>query len=147
VRLVLAGPGRLETLWARSLPPGVEVRNRLIGDDETLDLFRRSGPLVLPYRDATQSALVAHAYFFRKPVIVTRVGALPEYVVEGETGWIVPPENPLALAEAMQAALSDPAQLQGMGQAGRAWYECQRQAEGDTLQGMYDRLAGHRRDR
>jgi glycosyltransferase involved in cell wall biosynthesis len=50
--------------------------------------------LVLPYRDATQSALVAHAYFFRKPAIVTRTGALPEYVVEGETGWVVPRADP-----------------------------------------------------
>jgi alpha-maltose-1-phosphate synthase len=143
-RLVLAGAGRLEALWTRSLPPGVEVRSGLVRDDEALDLFRRCGPLVLPYRDASQSALVAHAYFFRKPVIVTRVGALPENVVEGETGWVVPPADPPALAGAMQAALSDPARLSHMGQAGRAWYERQRQAEWITLQEMYARLAGSR---
>jgi len=143
-RLVLAGPGRLESLWSRPVPGHVEVRSRLIGDDEALDLFRRCGPLVLPYRDATQSALVAHAYFFRKPAIVTRTGALPEYVVEGETGWVVPPGDPPALAGALQAALSDPARLARMGAAGRAWYDRQRQGEGVILQEMYTRLAGAR---
>jgi glycosyltransferase involved in cell wall biosynthesis len=141
-RLVLAGPGNLEALWSGSLPPGVEVRSRLIGDDEALDLFRRCGFLVLPYRDATQSALVAHAYYFHKPVIVTRTGALPEYVVEGETGWVIPPEDAQALADSMQAALQDPARLARMGQAGRGWYERQRQAEDTILQKMYAEVAG-----
>jgi hypothetical protein len=141
-RLVLAEPGSPDALWPRSLPPGVEVRSRLIGDDEALDLFRRCGFLVLPYRDATQSALVAHAYYFRKPVIVNRTGALPEYVIEGKTGWVVPPEDPPALSSTMQAALQDPARLARMGQAGRDWYEQQRQAEGATLQKMYEDVAG-----
>jgi glycosyltransferase involved in cell wall biosynthesis len=143
--VVLAGQGSLEALWARPLPPGVEVRSRLVGDDETLDLFRRCGFLVLPYRDATQSALVAHAYYFRKPVIVTRAGALPEYVVEGETGWVVPPADPQTLADAMQAALGDPARLARLGEAGRAWYDRERQAEETTLQQMYARLADGRK--
>ena len=76
------------------LPPGVELRDRRIADDEAEALFRSAAVLVLPYRDATQSALVAAAYAFGVPVIVTDVGALPEYVVRcdrpGETGWVVP---------------------------------------------------------
>ena len=119
----------------------VDVRPGLIGDDEAVDLFRRCGLLVLPYRDATQSALVAHAYYFRKPVIITRTGALPEYVIEGETGWVIPPGEPQALAEALREALSDPARLARMGAAGRAWYDRERRAEGMALQQMYARLA------
>jgi alpha-maltose-1-phosphate synthase len=141
-RLVLAGPGDLEALWPRPLPPGVDVRSRLIGDEEALDLFSRCGLLVLPYRDATQSALVAHAYFFRKPVIVTRTGALPEYVVEGQTGWVVPPEDPRALALALEEALSDAERLERMGQAGRKWYDRARRVEEATLLQMYSRLPG-----
>ena len=141
-RLVLAGPGDVGVLWSKPLPPGVEVRGGLIGDDETLDLFRRCGVVILPYRDATQSALIGHAYYFRKPVIVTRTGALPEYVVEGETGWVVPPEDPQALADALQEALSDPMRLARMGEAGRAWYDGARKNEEMTLQQMYAKLAG-----
>lgn len=99
--------------------------------------------MVVPYVEASQSALVAAAYF-RKPVIITRVGALPEYVVEGETGWVVPPQDPRVLAPALREALSDPARLARMGETGRDWYDRERQGEGITLQEMYARLAGSR---
>jgi glycosyltransferase involved in cell wall biosynthesis len=131
--LLLAGPGTPPT----SLPPGVDLRNRLIEDDEAIDLFHRCALLVLPYRDATQSAMIGAAYFFGKPVIVTRTGALPEYVVEGETGWVVPPGDPEALAGCLTHALSDPARLVRMGQAGRTWYNRRREAEWEALQTMY----------
>lgn len=139
-RLVLAGPGKLETLWAGSLPPQVEVRNRLVGDDEAMDLFRRCSLLVLPYLDATQSALIPAAYFFRKPVVVTWAGALPEYVQQGQTGWLVEPDHPPSLARCLETALADPARLAEMGAAGRAWYDGRRAAEQRVLENMYDRL-------
>jgi glycosyltransferase involved in cell wall biosynthesis len=135
--LVLAGPGRLEPLWPYRLPPGVEVRSRHIEDREALALFRRCRLLVLPYVDATQSALVAVAYFFGKPVLVTRTGALPEYVQHGETGCIVEPGNVAALANGLQVALSETEALVRMGQVGRAWYEHQRRMEGEALLGLY----------
>jgi len=140
-RLVVAGPGPLEENWAADLPPGVELRNRLITDEEAIDLFRRCGLVVLPYRDASQSALVAAAYFFRKPVIVTRTGALPEYVQEGRTGWIVPPGDHTALTRAIAAALADRARLAAFGAAGRAWYDGKRLAEGQALRCLYEQLA------
>jgi glycosyltransferase involved in cell wall biosynthesis len=139
VGVVIAGPGRMRGLGG-SLPDHIDVRDRLIGDEEAVDLFRRCGLVVLPYSEASQSALIAAAYYFRKPVIVTRAGALPEYVMEGETGWVIPARNPSALAERLQRALNDPEQLAHMGRAGRAWYDQQRQAEGLGLQEMYVEL-------
>ena len=115
------------------------MRSGLIEDDEAIDLFRRCSLVVLPYVDATQSALIAAAYFFGKPVIVTRTGALPEYVVDGETGWVIEPRNPQALAECLLNAFSDPARLAEMGEAGRAWYRAQRRIEHSTLLAMYRR--------
>jgi starch synthase len=139
-RLVLAGPGKLDRLWAGSLPPQIEVRNRLIDDDEAMDLFRRCGLLVLPYLDATQSALIPAAYYFRKPVVVTWTGALPEYVQEGQTGWLVEPDHPPSLARCLDSALTDPARLAEMGAAGRAWYDGRRTVEQQVLEDMYERL-------
>jgi glycosyltransferase involved in cell wall biosynthesis len=140
-RLVLAGQGDLGRVWRGPLPPGVEVRARLIEDEEALDLFSRCGVVVLPYRDATQSALVAAAYFFRKPVIVTRTGALPEYVEPGETGWVVEPSDAEGLARGLEEALADPARLARMGAAGRAWVERERLREQETLAALYASLA------
>jgi len=144
VGLVIAGKGRLEACWSGPLPEGVEVRNRLIGDEEAIDLFTRCGLVVLPYRDATQSALVAAAYAFRKPVIVTEAGALPEYVEPGRTGWVVPPGDAQALAECLSDALSDPERLQRMGEAGRAWYERERARARETLGEMARDLVADR---
>jgi starch synthase len=140
--LVLAGPGDLERLWLGPLPPGVEVHNHLIEDDQALELFRRCGLVVLPYIGATQSANIASAYFFRKPVVVTRSGALPEYVEDGQTGYLVEPGDPVALADCLTRALSDPARLERIGQAGRIWYDEQRSLEEETLLTMYERVVG-----
>ena len=142
VGVVIAGPGRLDGQLRGPLPANVELRAGLAGDDEAVDLFRRCGLVVLPYVEASQSALVGAAYFFGKPALVSRAGALPEYVVEGETGWVVSPGDSQALAEALGAALADPDRLARMGRAGRAWYDEQRQAEGTALRAMYAGLAG-----
>jgi alpha-maltose-1-phosphate synthase len=143
-KAIIAGQGDLTSLVRGLLPSNVEVRQRLIGDDEAIDLFQRCSVVVLPYRDATQSALIAAAYFFGKPVIVTRTGALPEYVIEGETGWIVPPADPAALAAALQQAMDDPERLINLGRAGRGWYEAHRVIERAALRQMYDRVVGAR---
>jgi glycosyltransferase involved in cell wall biosynthesis len=141
-RVVVAGRGDVSRLWDGPLPAGLELRNRLIEDVEATDLFRRCGLLVLPYRDATQSALVAAAYYFHKPVVVTRAGALPEYVEQGRTGYVVEPGDPTALARRLDELLGDPERLARMGAAGRAWYDAQRGAEERTLLAMYGGLAG-----
>ena len=49
----------------------------------------------------------------------SRTGGIPEVVADGETGLLVPPDDPRALAEALNALLRDPARARAMGQAGR----------------------------
>ncbi|MBN1875708.1 MAG: glycosyltransferase family 4 protein [Anaerolineae bacterium] len=140
-RVVIAGFGDLSQFWGGSLPARLEIHNRQINDEEAMDLFCRCGLVVLPYIDASQSALVAAAYYFRKPVIVTRTGALPEYVREGETGFVVEPDHPAALARCLERVLDDPVKLERMGAAGRAWYEIHWKEQESTLVQVYTRLA------
>jgi glycosyltransferase involved in cell wall biosynthesis len=54
-----------------------------------------------------------------RPQVVTRVGGVPEVVVDGETGMLVDPENPDALADSILGLLSDPARAERMGEAAR----------------------------
>lgn len=138
-RLIIAGPVA-PGVALPPLPPGVELRDRRIMDGEADALFRSASLLVLPYRDATQSALVAAAYAYGLPVIVTRTGALPEYVAEGETGWVVPAEDPAALAWALRNALADPDRTRRMGSAARAWFTARRREEASALAEMVNRL-------
>ncbi|MBN1262048.1 MAG: glycosyltransferase family 4 protein [Anaerolineae bacterium] len=142
-RLVLAGRGKLERLWAGPLPPNVDILNRLIDDEDAIRLFSQCALLVLPYTGATQSALIPAAYFFRKPVIASPSGALSEYVEEGKTGWIVEPEHPSSLARALVSGLSDFDRLRATGKAGRVWYDHHRVQEERLLVEMYEKLRTH----
>ncbi len=135
-RLILAGRVA-DGLTLPALPPGVELRDRPIADAEALDLFRQTALLVLPYRDATQTALIGAAARLGVPALVTATGALPEYVEHRVTGWIVPPGDPATLAAALAEALSDPARLARMGQAAHARYNRERQAEIAALADLY----------
>lgn len=54
------------------------------------------------------------------PVVASRAGGIPEAVVDGENGILVPPGDPAALAEALSSLLSDQGLAEAMGQAGRA---------------------------
>ena len=142
-RLVLAGKGKLPDKWRGGLPPNVELRNRLILDDEAEQLFVDCSLLALPYWDATQSALIGAAYYFSKPVIATRTGALPEYIIEGQTGWLIPPKQPNVLAKVLAEALADPSRLSQMGLAGRHWYDKQRKQETANLLDLYQCVMNH----
>lgn len=53
------------------------------------------------------------------PVVATSVGGIPEVVVQGETGLLVPPEDPEALASAVAEVLDHPDRARRMGEAGR----------------------------
>jgi glycosyltransferase involved in cell wall biosynthesis len=53
------------------------------------------------------------------PVVATRMGGIPDLVVEGETGQLVPPSDPEALAGAIAALLADPSRAAQLGRAGR----------------------------
>jgi glycosyltransferase involved in cell wall biosynthesis len=88
---------------------------RYLPDDEVEAAFKAADVVVLPYRSATQSGVTAVAYALGVPVITTRVGGLAETVAEGETGLIVPPVDPQALASAIVRYFAE-----GLGPALRA---------------------------
>jgi glycosyltransferase involved in cell wall biosynthesis len=69
--------------------------------------FTAADLVVLPYLSATQSGIIQIAYRYDRPVVTTRVGGLPEFVDEGETGTMVPPGDPDALAQAVARFFSE----------------------------------------
>jgi len=87
----------------------VVIHDRFISRQEAPDFFAAADLVVLPYREATQSGVAALAFAQRRPVLTTRVGALPETILEGTNGWLVPPADPGALAERMRAVIEEPA--------------------------------------
>ncbi len=79
-----------------------------------LDVF------VLPSRFEAFPLAIVEAMLAGLPVVATDVGSVSEAVIDGETGLLVPPEDPDALARALRRLLEDPAERLAMGERGRA---------------------------
>ncbi len=79
----------------------VTLRDGFVPDETVEDYFLACDLVVLPYVSATQSGIVQIAYNYERPVVSTEVGGLPEVVRHGETGYLVPPSDSDALADAV----------------------------------------------
>ena len=108
-RIVIAGQGEDFSRYRRMMvhPERFIVYNEYVPNEKRAELFRRASIVVLPYIDASQSGVIPVAYTFGKPVVATTVGALPEVVDHGRTGYLVPPRDERALADAVIRLLRD----------------------------------------
>lgn len=76
-----------------NLVNSVKLLNEFIPNEEVAKYFQPSDLVVLPYRSATQSGILNLAYGFYKPVLVTNVGGLAEFVDDGKTGYVIKPDS------------------------------------------------------
>lgn len=108
-RIMIAGQGEDFARYRRMMvhPEHFIVYNEYVSDDKRAELFRRASIVVLPYIDGSQSGVIPIAYTFGKPVVATAVGGLPEMVEHGRTGYLVPPRDERALADAIVCLLQD----------------------------------------
>jgi glycosyltransferase involved in cell wall biosynthesis len=77
------------------------VRDEYVKNEAVSLYFASADVVVLPYVTATQSGIVQIAFGLNRPVITTNVGGLPEAVEDGKTGFVVDPESPDKLADAI----------------------------------------------
>jgi len=96
--LLVAG----EPWWGRTIAAESNVRLdlRFIPDAEIATYFSAADVVLAPYRSEAQSGVALTAFHFARPVIATSVGGLPE-IIDGNNGILVPPEDPVALAAAV----------------------------------------------
>jgi len=80
----------------------VKVVNEFVPNEEVAKYYEVSDIVILPYRSATQSGILNVAYGFNKPVIVTDVGGLAEFVDERKTGFVVEPDSSDSIDEAVK---------------------------------------------
>jgi glycosyltransferase involved in cell wall biosynthesis len=85
----------------------VRIEDRYLPNEEVPAYFAAADLVVLPYLSATQSGVSKLAYHFDKPVVITDVGGLAEEVEEGKTGYVAPPNDPIALAAAIEKVLRE----------------------------------------
>lgn len=125
VRLLVAGDGPERARLERQagdlgLDGCVEFRGWV--EPNTMSAFLNEATLLaVPSRSMEPFGNVAvEAMQMGRPVVATRLGGLAEVVADGETGFVVDPDDPAAMARRIVALLSDPATAERMGEAGRA---------------------------
>lgn len=120
------------------------VYNRFISYKEGAELFQKSSLVVLPYIDASQSGVVITAYGFKKPVVATNVGSIPEIVDNNVTGIIVPAKDHVKLAEAIITLLKDDKLRERMGNNG--YHKLKTDLSWETISkttiNVYEKLVG-----
>lgn len=125
-RLLIAGEGPLRAdLEAQLRTLGLEDAVMLPGARlDAPDLIAAADVFALSSVREGLSVTVLEAMRAARPVVATRVGGNPEAVAEGDTGLIVPPRDPGALAVALLALLGDPERARAMGERGAGrWRE------------------------
>lgn len=146
-RLTLAGDGP-ERRRLLGLVQEYALENRVtflghVPHNQVPALFHRADQFIMPClvarrgdRDGLPNVIL-EALAFQVPVVATDVNGINEAVIPGKTGWLVPPEEPELLAQAMREALSQPEEARRRAQAGRELV----QREFDSLTN-YARLKG-----
>jgi glycosyltransferase involved in cell wall biosynthesis len=107
-RLLIAGPNlkqderyleRIrETIDVTGIRGSVVEHIGFVPDEKVQAYFKAADVIVMPYVHIFQSGVLFLAYSFGMPAIVTDVGSLKEHVIEGRTGFVCRPRDPLALA-------------------------------------------------
>jgi glycosyltransferase involved in cell wall biosynthesis len=109
--LWIAGMPRMDIAPLRaSAPANVRFVPRFITDEQLPPYFRRADLVVLPYREIEQSGVLFTALAFGKPLLVSDIGGFSEIAAAG-AAHAVPPGDPVALGEALDELLRNPAKL------------------------------------
>lgn len=146
IHLVLIGDGPdrewLSGLATESLPPD---RTTILPHQPNLDaLFRALDIVVIPSLSEGLPNVLLEALAYRKPVVATTVGAIPDVVADGTSALLVAPGNSVALAAALERLLDSPALRQTIALGGHATLHPRFNpaARARKILESYERLAG-----
>jgi glycosyltransferase involved in cell wall biosynthesis len=149
VHLVVLGEGPLRSELS-ALAARLEVEDAVSFPGRVGDVawwLRRAAVLVHPARWEGFGLALLEAMLSERPVVASAVSSIPEIVVDGETGRLVPPDDAEALADAVADLLDHPARASAMGAAGRALaladFSVERMTERTV--GVYDEVLSSRK--
>jgi len=125
IKIVLTGDGEEEkNLKFLSQKLGLQEDVIFLGTRRDIPKIMSSFDVfVLPSLSEGIPFAILEALALKKPVVATDVGGVPEAVIEGRTGFLVPPEDSDSLAQAIISLLQDPELAKRLGEEGRQLVE------------------------
>lgn len=111
---------------------------------DILEVFAALDILVVPSLEEAFGLVAVEGMLASLPVVAARAGALPEFVIEGESGTLVPPSDPAALAVRLAALANDPERRKALGARARDWALKNLSLEKhlDSLDSLYEECLG-----
>ena len=144
VRLEIAGSGLERIALEREVKLlGMDDHVRFLGWQADLtSVLARWDVFALPSLEEGFGVAALEAMAVGLPVVASAVGGIPELIVDGRTGYLVPPGDARALAECLRRLLLNPAQQRTLGDAGLARARQHFSSEGmvETISKIYDSL-------
>lgn len=141
---VLCGDGPCYTdLIDQAKALGVFGQCRFPGFQRNIqEFFQAMDLMVLPSLTEGLPNVILEAFALAKPVVSTRVGGVPELMIEGENGYMVEKERPDLLAAAIAGSLDDPEKMRAMGEAGyqRVRTEFSFEGQNQELEAIYHHM-------
>lgn len=146
--VVFVGNDRSE--WAGQLKntineSGLADHTRFVGRrPDPYSFIGAADLLIHPSRTEGQPRVVLEAMLLRTPVLASDVGGIPSLITHGDTGWLVPPDDPGALLRGFQHLIQTPGLHSELaGRAERAYWRCFSQQEyGTRLKAILQEIAG-----
>jgi glycosyltransferase involved in cell wall biosynthesis len=117
--------------------PGVHVKGH-VSLDEVAKYYRSASIFCLPTLNEPFGIVFLEAFSYGLPIVATKLGAIPEIVSDGESGYLVRPQDVGELADRLKELLDSPARCEQFGSRGRQWVE-----ERYSWEGTGHRLASH----
>jgi glycosyltransferase involved in cell wall biosynthesis len=113
-------PAYRAAVLGRARTLGIESHITVTGFQESpFPLINACDVVTLPTRRDPFPIALLEAMVLRKPIVSTAVGGIPEMIVDGETGFVVPPGDVAALTARLDTLLGDRERRRAMGEAGR----------------------------
>jgi glycosyltransferase involved in cell wall biosynthesis len=135
---------RVAEIGGRAREAGIADRVLTLGQRDDVPAILCASDVVVDasYAGAGITGSIREALACERPVVATTAEGMPELVRDGETGRLVPPHSPAALADAIVATLGDPTAAQAMARAGRKRVEAHfsLRAKLDATEALYRRL-------
>jgi glycosyltransferase involved in cell wall biosynthesis len=123
LNLAIAGDGdERPALEAQAVQLGLGTRIVFVGTlshDAVYPFLAEADLVVMPSRIESFGLVALEAAQMARPIVASAVDGLPEVIDDGQTGLLVPPDDPAALAQAIAALLDDPQRARALGAAAR----------------------------